>query len=590
MLTSALLASSLACMVSVQTPSQPAADSPATAWIREHAVPIKTPVAGNGFDDMEPLSRIVGEARIVALGEPTHGTRQAFQFKHRVLEYLVEKMGFTIFSIEANMPESYALTNYIQTGQGDVRKLIDGMYFWTWNTEEVFQMVEWMRAWNAAHPDRTQLQFTGFDMQNSNVAASLATTFLKAHAPDLAPRAEIALTNAGKLTFESGPSNDFASATGNFPVADAKGKKLHFSAWIRTEGVTGWCGAWWRCDTPDGVGGFNNMREHKISGTADWKRYEFDLDVNPDATNINFGFLLNGDGAAWIDDIELTLDGVKYENPEKFSFDFENDAVRYLSGGGAGYSMTRVETLPHSGKKCLEIRKKNEPPLDAGAVVAECKAVLDEMIARQDKLAAASSAKDAAWAIQNARVGWQRARMYAAGQQGGSAVRDICMAENVAWILEQNPDAKIVLWAHNAHISKGEIWGNRWMGSHIEKQFPGQIVSVGFTTGSGTYTAIAGMGTPDSKLKRDNPLQPPPEGSIERLLASANIPSFVLDIRKASDKDPATAWAVTPATIRSIGAAAMPAQFFPMTAQELFDVLVWQAETTASQPVPPAKP
>lgn len=568
----------------------PQESSVAARWIRDHAIEVKTPVAGNGFDDLEPLKGVIGNARIVGLGEPTHGTREAFQFKHRLLEFLVEKMGFTIFAIEANMPESYALTRYIQGGDGDPRKLIDGMYFWTWNTEEVFQMVEWMRAWNAAHPGRTPLQFTGFDMQNSTVAGKIAGDFLKAHAPDLAARAEKAFENAGKIGFGSGGGESgFMSATANFPAEDAKGKKLTLSAWISTENVTGWAGAWWRCDTPGGVGGFNNMHEQNITGTTEWKRYEFTIDVNPDTTNINFGFILGGDGVARFDDVEITLDGVKYDRPDKFSLDFENEQVKFLSGGGPdGYTMARVETAPHGGKKCLEIRKAPGPTLKAPEVIAEAKAIVDEMKKREPQLAATSSPKEARWAIQNARVVMQRASMFGAGQAGGSALRDQSMADNVAWILEQNPGEKIVLWAHNAHISKGDLWGSRWMGSMIDEKFPGQQVAVGFTTGTGTYTAVAGMGTASSKLVRDNVLQTPPAGSVESVLASTGMASFVIDLRKAAN-EPSAAWATRPSTIRSIGAGAMDQQFFPGTASELFDVLVWQAETTASRPVPPAK-
>lgn len=567
----------------------PEESSVAARWIRDHAIEVRTPVAGNGFDDLEPLRGVIGDARIVSLGEPTHGTREAFQFKHRLLEFLVEKMNFSIFSIEANMPESYALTRYIQGGEGDPRKLIDGMYFWTWNTEEVFQMVEWMRAWNAANPGRTPLQFTGFDMQTSTVAASLASEYLRRHAPDLAERASAAFERGGKLTFGSGSAAGFMSATGSFPVEDAKGKKLTFSAWIQTDAVDGWVGAWWRCDTPAGMGGFNNMQDQNITGTTGWKRYEFTIDVNADTTNINFGCLLSGNGVARFDDIEVTLDGVKYEKPGAFSFDFENDAVRFLSGGAEGYSMARVETAPHGGKKCLELRKSVEPVLKASDVLPELQGIVEEMQRREAALAAASSVKDARWAVQNARVVLQRAQMYGAGQAGGSNLRDRCMADNAAWILEQNPGQKIVLWAHNAHVSKGEIWGNRWMGSYVEEKFPGKQVVFGFTTGTGTYSAVAGIGTPSSKFARDNVLQSPPAGSVEQVLASAGMPSFMIDIRRSVANDPGTGWAVEQRTIRSIGAGAMEQQFFPVVASELFDVLVWQGETTASRPVPAAK-
>jgi erythromycin esterase-like protein len=61
---------------------------------------------------------------------PLHGSREFFQLKHRMLEFLATQMGFTIFSIEANMPEAYKLNDYILRGEGDPAKLIKGMYFW----------------------------------------------------------------------------------------------------------------------------------------------------------------------------------------------------------------------------------------------------------------------------------------------------------------------------------------------------------------------------------------------------------------------------------------------------------------------------
>lgn len=73
-------------------------------WLATNVIRLNTVEAGHGFADMQPLKKIIGDARIVALGEATHGTREFFQLKHRMLEFLATEKGFTIFSIEANMP------------------------------------------------------------------------------------------------------------------------------------------------------------------------------------------------------------------------------------------------------------------------------------------------------------------------------------------------------------------------------------------------------------------------------------------------------------------------------------------------------
>jgi erythromycin esterase len=161
-----------------------------TNWLREAAIPVTTTVAGNGFADLQPLKNVIGDARIVSLGEATHGTREFFEMKHRMVEFLATEMGFTYFAIEANMPEAYKVNEYVLTGQGDPAELLEGMYFWTWNTQEVLDMILWMREFNAS--GRGLIQFTGFDMQFSAVAAENVRTFLAQVEPEYVPTANAA--------------------------------------------------------------------------------------------------------------------------------------------------------------------------------------------------------------------------------------------------------------------------------------------------------------------------------------------------------------------------------------------------------------
>lgn len=562
----------------------------AAAWVKANAIAFKTPVAGSGFDDLAGLDAIIGDARVVSLGEPTHGTREAFQMKHRLLEYLVEKKGFSIFSIEANMPESYALNEYVIDGRGDPKKLIAGMYFWTWRTEEVLAMVEWMKAWNEKNPPgaggtgKSRLQFTGFDMQTPDEAADIAGDFARKHAPELWEKYKTlrkdlkAVTAAGSL---GTTARGWTSTTGTLPVGALKGKKLRFSCWIRTENVSEWVGAWVRYDTPAGVNGFNNMQDREIKGTTEWTRQEFTIDVPADVQGINFGFILAGDGAAWFDDVEVELDGAKWDDPTLYSFDFEDDNVNFLSRVSGEYTSTRSEARPHAGKKSLEIRRRPEaevPKIDPQAVLARAEAFVADLTARRDELITKTSAKDTDWAIQNARVVAQCASMYA--RQDGFNVRDESMALNVRWILDQNPGQKIVLWAHNGHVSRAGYMGMVSMGKSLSDALGNQMVVFGFATGTGTYTAASQGG---GGLKNDHMLVAPGEESVEAVFTASGLPNAILDIRKAKAADPATEWATKQMAMRSIGALAMDRQFFACVPKDAYDVLVWQAETTAAR-------
>jgi erythromycin esterase len=154
--------------------------------IRKNAISLKTPEASHGFDDLQPLKRLIGDARIVGLGEASHGTREFFQFKHRMLEFLVEEMGFTAFVIESIMPECFEINRYVLTGEGDPRKALAGQYFWTWDTQEVLKLIEWMRAYNADSKHERKIKFYGDDMQSGARAAKVTYAYLEHVDPAMA--------------------------------------------------------------------------------------------------------------------------------------------------------------------------------------------------------------------------------------------------------------------------------------------------------------------------------------------------------------------------------------------------------------------
>lgn len=160
----------------------------AIAAIKKQAIPLSSVKAGSGFNDLEPIGRMVGDARIVALGEASHGTAEFFQMKHRLLEYLVEKKGFTVFAIEGNFPESQVADRYIKTGEGSPEEALASMYFWTWQTEEVRDMLKWMRAYNQRPGKHAILSFSGFDMQTPDVAAQEAAEQVAKISPEAGKR------------------------------------------------------------------------------------------------------------------------------------------------------------------------------------------------------------------------------------------------------------------------------------------------------------------------------------------------------------------------------------------------------------------
>jgi hypothetical protein len=85
-----------------------------------------------------------------------------------------------------------------------------------------------------------------------------------------------------------------------------RGKRVRLSGFLRAVGASRQAGLWMRIDGPDRRQplGFGNTQDRVVPG-PDWKRAEIVLDVPAEATSINFGLLLSGDGQTWVDDLDL---------------------------------------------------------------------------------------------------------------------------------------------------------------------------------------------------------------------------------------------------------------------------------------------
>jgi erythromycin esterase-like protein len=562
-----------------QVPAPPSASQAASEWIRSHAVVLTTPEAGHGFADMQPLKQIVGNARVVELGEATNGTREFFQLKHRMLEFLATEMGFTIFSIEANMPEAYRLNDHVLHGRGDPKALLKGMYFWTWDTEEVLAMIEWMRAFNQS--GKGPLEFTGFDMQTPEVAFEIVRQFVGQYEPDYEAHIKEAGTMA--ITAKRSAERGFGVATATFPVADAAGRRVHYSGYIKTEGVTrGFAGLWWRVDGPSGVLAFDNMQGRGATGSTDWKQYEIDLAVPPNAKNINFGALHTGDGTAWFDGLAVDLDGKRWEGNGTLDLDFESPKPTGFYTGGQGYRVQPDTEVFHSGKQGLRMKFMGAPPqpqVDPMAAMALWKETVAHLDAGRGTYRKAGAAtKDIDWAVQNARIVLQCLEMKA-----NTVSRDASMAENILWILNHSPGSKVVVWAHNGHVNAETSSSYEPMGSVLRRTLGNSLVVFGFGFNQGSFRAIDG----DGKGLRNFTVPPAPALSLDAALASSGIPLFAVDLRQIPASGAASDWMRQPHPARSIGALYSEdaaAQYFqPIEVTKTFDALLFVEKTTAAR-------
>ena len=128
-------------------------------------------------EDFESLAYL-SDCKVVGLGEATHGTKEFFQLKHRIFKYLVENYNYTIFAFECDMGESYYVDNYITKGEGDLDNIMKNiMHFWTWSTEEVKELLLWMRVYNKERSDEDKIHFIGVDCQYLTYQADIIINY-----------------------------------------------------------------------------------------------------------------------------------------------------------------------------------------------------------------------------------------------------------------------------------------------------------------------------------------------------------------------------------------------------------------------------
>jgi erythromycin esterase len=116
--------------------------------------------------DLAPLDPMVGNAQVVGLGEATHGSREFFRMKHRVLRHLVRDKGFRAFALELPWSSGLRLDDYVVHGKGSLEDIaheeFQGSYE-IWNNQDYRDLIAWIRKYNVRHP-HDPVHFVGTDM------------------------------------------------------------------------------------------------------------------------------------------------------------------------------------------------------------------------------------------------------------------------------------------------------------------------------------------------------------------------------------------------------------------------------------------
>lgn len=190
-------------------------------WAKAHAIQLQTVELGSDINDLRQLKSLIGAARVVAIGEPTHGAHEPLAFRNRLFRYLVEELGFTAIAIESGLPDSPPTSDFVAGGPGTVRQVVRssltcglGAY------QENEDLAQWMREYNAKAVSARKVRFYAIDLgrcgEGTPLAFENALTYLT--------RVDQASGQRMRATFQ--PYLDRLSAPNAAPLSQAESDSL----------------------------------------------------------------------------------------------------------------------------------------------------------------------------------------------------------------------------------------------------------------------------------------------------------------------------------------------------------------------------
>lgn len=136
-------------------------------WINENAIQIEDSAPDTSliaFDNKVPSK--FQDAKIFGFGEATHHAKEFFNIKAKFFKYLVMNQGVKTFIMEESFPAESGINEWISGGKGDPKSIAKNFSIGVWYTEEIINLLKWMRDFNANIPAEDQIRFYGMDIQN----------------------------------------------------------------------------------------------------------------------------------------------------------------------------------------------------------------------------------------------------------------------------------------------------------------------------------------------------------------------------------------------------------------------------------------
>jgi erythromycin esterase-like protein len=122
----------------------------------------------NESNDLDPIMKKIGDARIVMLGEASHGTHEYYTWRSEITKRLIRLKGFNFIAVEGDWLDCYAINRYIKNYTDEkafsVLKQFKRWPTWMWANWEVLALAEWLAQHNASLQSKHKIGFYGLDV------------------------------------------------------------------------------------------------------------------------------------------------------------------------------------------------------------------------------------------------------------------------------------------------------------------------------------------------------------------------------------------------------------------------------------------
>ncbi|MFP4059324.1 MAG: erythromycin esterase family protein [Bacteroidales bacterium] len=170
-------------------------------------------------ESLDPLFDRIGNAKIVLLGEASHGTHEYYAWRSKITRHLIKEKGFNIIGVEGDWPDCYKINRFVrgyENGGNTAPEVLGNFHrwpTWMWANWEIASLMDWLKEFNKEKSYEKQAGFYGLDVYSLWESLDAILDYLRKNDPDALKTAENAMECFEPYDMEG---SEYASATTAF--------------------------------------------------------------------------------------------------------------------------------------------------------------------------------------------------------------------------------------------------------------------------------------------------------------------------------------------------------------------------------------